>query len=206
MCLNLQCQMTRSALTISFWVIYVWLCRDSTDFFRPYLSARAIYWLCGDFDFHTEQCSTENRPAFRRIQTGLLCRARSNIFIREVITFYEVKKVTLSPNTRLKLNRYRWSCALLMAGSYWALDLQWGVHISMRKCYSLLFFSKVKIVQFYFQENISFFQQSPTQPTRHRWPKQSDVVHVTTDNLYVCSFSSFPVVFLCKQHTSISIK
>ncbi len=38
--------MTRSPQTISFWVIYVWLCRDSTDFFTAYLSARAIYvWL-----------------------------------------------------------------------------------------------------------------------------------------------------------------
>jgi hypothetical protein len=26
--------------------------------------------------------STENRPTFRRIHTGLLCRAKSNIFIR----------------------------------------------------------------------------------------------------------------------------
>ncbi len=32
--------------------------------------------------FHTEQCSAENRPTFRRIQAGLLCIARSNIFIR----------------------------------------------------------------------------------------------------------------------------
>jgi hypothetical protein len=39
--------------------------------------------LCRDFDFHTEQLSAENHPNFRRIQTGLLCRARSNIFIRD---------------------------------------------------------------------------------------------------------------------------
>ncbi len=83
-CLTLQSQMTRSALTISFWVIYVWLCRDSSDFFSAYLSGRPIYvWLCRGFDIHTEQLSAENRPTFRRIQTGLLCRARSNIFIRE---------------------------------------------------------------------------------------------------------------------------
>ncbi len=56
---------------------------QSTDFFSAYLSARAIYvCLCRDFDFHIEQLSAENRPTFRRIQTGLLCRARSNIFIR----------------------------------------------------------------------------------------------------------------------------
>ncbi len=75
--------MTRSALTISFWVIYVWLCRDGTDFFSAYFSGKAIYvWLCRDFDFHIGQLSAENRPTFRRIQTGLLCRARSNIFIK----------------------------------------------------------------------------------------------------------------------------
>ncbi len=83
-CLTLQSQMTCSALTILFWVIYVWLCRDSTDFFSAYLSGRAVYvWLCRDFDFHTEQLSAENRQTFRCIQAGLLCRARSNIFIRE---------------------------------------------------------------------------------------------------------------------------
>ncbi len=88
-CPTLQSQMTRSALTISFWVIYVWLCRDSSDFFNAYLSAKAIYvWLCRDFDFLTEQCSAENRPTFRRIQTGLLCRARSNIFIRVLSTMF----------------------------------------------------------------------------------------------------------------------
>jgi hypothetical protein len=66
------------------WVICVCLCRDSTDFFSDYLSPRAIYvWLCRDFDFH----SAENRPTFRRIQPGLLCRARSNIFIR-VLSYY----------------------------------------------------------------------------------------------------------------------
>ncbi len=82
--LILQSQMTRSALTISFQVINVWLCRDSTDFFTAYLSGRPInVWLCRDFNFHTEQLSAENRPPFRRIQTGLLCRARSNIFMRE---------------------------------------------------------------------------------------------------------------------------
>ncbi len=69
--------MTSSALTISFWVIYVWLCRDSTDFFSAYLSGRAVYvWLCRDFDFHTEQCSGDNR-----------CRARSNIFIGVLVNF-----------------------------------------------------------------------------------------------------------------------
>ncbi len=67
-CLTIQSQMTRSVLTISFWVIYVWLCRDSTDFFSTYLSGKAIYvWLCRDFDFHTEQCSAENRPTFRQV-------------------------------------------------------------------------------------------------------------------------------------------
>ncbi len=72
--------MIRSALTISLWVICVWLCRDST---MLNLSGRAIYvWFCWDFDVHTEQCSAENRPTFRRIQTGLLCKERSNIFIR----------------------------------------------------------------------------------------------------------------------------
>jgi hypothetical protein len=30
------------------------------------------------------QSNAENRPTFRRSQTGLLCRARSNIFIRVV--------------------------------------------------------------------------------------------------------------------------
>jgi hypothetical protein len=45
-CVTLQSQITRSALTISFWVIYVWLCKDSTDFFSDNLSGRAIYvWL-----------------------------------------------------------------------------------------------------------------------------------------------------------------
>ncbi len=29
----------------------------------------------------TQQLSAENRPTLRRIQTGLLCRARTNIFI-----------------------------------------------------------------------------------------------------------------------------
>ncbi len=54
-------------------------------FSATYLSGRPIYvWLCRDFDFHTEQLSSENRPTFRRIQTGLLCKARSNIFNREV--------------------------------------------------------------------------------------------------------------------------
>ncbi len=85
-CLTLQRQMTRSAQTISFRVIYVWLCRDSTDFFSALnLPGRAIYaWLCRNFDFHTEQLSAENRPTFRRIQTGLLCRARSNIFTKSL--------------------------------------------------------------------------------------------------------------------------
>ncbi len=82
-CLTLQSQMTHSAMTISFWVIYVWLCRDSTDFFSDYLSISV--WLCRDFDFHTEQCSAENRPTFRCIQTGLLCRARSKIIIRDIM-------------------------------------------------------------------------------------------------------------------------
>jgi hypothetical protein len=67
-CLTVQSQMTRSALTILFWVIYVWLLKDSTDFFSAYLSARAIYvWLCRDFDFYTEQCSAENRPTFGQV-------------------------------------------------------------------------------------------------------------------------------------------
>ncbi len=67
-CLTLQSQMTRSALTILFWVIYVWLCRDSNDFFSDYFSGRAIYvWLCIDFDFHTEQLAAENRPTFRQV-------------------------------------------------------------------------------------------------------------------------------------------
>ncbi len=54
--LNLQSQMSRWALTILFWVIYVWPCRDSIDFFSANLLGRAIYvWLCRDFDFNTEQ-------------------------------------------------------------------------------------------------------------------------------------------------------
>ncbi len=43
-------------------------CRDSTDFFRAFLSGRATYvWLFRDFDFHLEQCSAENRPTFRQV-------------------------------------------------------------------------------------------------------------------------------------------
>ncbi len=54
------------------------------------LTCQAEQFISGrDFDFHTEQCpaeqlSAENRPNFKRIQTGLLCRAGSNIFIRDV--------------------------------------------------------------------------------------------------------------------------
>ncbi len=69
-----------------FWFWSSWSLR--TDFFSAYLSGRAVYvWLCRDFDFHTEQLSAENSPTFRRIQTGLLCRVRSNIFIRVAQSF-----------------------------------------------------------------------------------------------------------------------
>ncbi len=86
-CLStLQSQMTRSTLTISLWVIYVWLCRDIVlTFSRLTCQAEQFMSDCRDFDFPAEQLSAENRPTFRRIQTGLLCRARSNIFIRELL-------------------------------------------------------------------------------------------------------------------------
>ncbi len=40
----------------------------------------------------------ENRPTFRRIQTGLLCRARSNIFIRGL---------RCQSSTKIKMNLHK---------------------------------------------------------------------------------------------------
>ncbi len=68
-------------------------------------------WLCRDFDFHTEQCSAENRPAFRRFQTDLLCRARSNIFIRDVNlqnTLFSKLDIKFSFYAWSKSNQHRW--------------------------------------------------------------------------------------------------
>ncbi len=107
-CLTLQSQMTRSALTISSCVIYVWICRDILDFFNSYLSGRPIYvWLCRDFDFHTEQWSAENRPTFRCIHTGLLSRERSKIFIR-VLLVLRFKP----PRYRVLWNAQHWKWCL----------------------------------------------------------------------------------------------
>jgi hypothetical protein len=41
-------------------------------------------------DTFRQVCSVENHPTFRRNQTGLLCGARSNIFIR--VMSYQVNK------------------------------------------------------------------------------------------------------------------
>ncbi len=72
-CLTLQSQMTRSVLTISFWVIYVWLCRDSTVL---YLSGRAIYvwfWfshramLCresSNFQMHSDRFTLQSKVKY----------------------------------------------------------------------------------------------------------------------------------------------
>ncbi len=82
-CLTLESQMTRSALRISLWVIYVWLCRDSTVL---YLSGRQFMSDSAENLFFTQgnpvQRIVQLSDAFRQV---LLCRARSNIFIRELL-------------------------------------------------------------------------------------------------------------------------
>ncbi len=64
-CLTPQSQMTRSPLTISFRVIYVWLCRDITDF----LSARTC---------QAEQFMFDSAETLIFTQSKMLCRELSN--------------------------------------------------------------------------------------------------------------------------------
>ncbi len=103
---------------------FVWLCRVRWHVQHWQFQLWAIYvWLCRDFDFHTEQFSAENHPNFRRIQTGLLCRGRSNIFIR--VKTYEIcssaiKKVEHYKHVKIHWQTYCMNFALLLAFfSFW---------------------------------------------------------------------------------------